>query len=113
MKKNALKINHLFVGGNVRREIKVGQIDIVIGYRFDLYRNKEDKVVVSVDDWWEESITYMDIKITKWDDMKKFKTFHKEMGVDLDTYIDEPISNEEIEKLIKKQFGNQLHDLIK
>ena len=51
-------------------------------------------------------ITYMGIEINGWQNWKKFREFHKEMGIDFQAHIDkkfdEIFTKEAVEEFVKK-----------
>ena len=107
MKKSKLKVDNTQYNVNYSILYTFGEIKINVIYATCIFRNKEGKLGIEIHDCWEESAEYMGIKITKYQDLKKFKDFHKEMGIYISAMIDEHEQDEEsVLKEIQKQIPN-------
>jgi len=85
--------------------IEIGELKLTAETMIFVNKNKEGNNVAEVDFADFRDITYMGIPIDAYEGWKKFTKFHKEMGIDFNTAIDnkfrEVMNDDAVNYLIK------------
>ena len=85
--------------------IEVGELKVIAETQVWIHKDDDGNNKADTDFADISDITYMGIPINGYDNWRKFREFHKEMGIDFDKAIDakyrEVITEEAINELIK------------
>ena len=100
-----MKITHKTLMVNVEFPIEVGQLKTTAIAQLFVTKDDKGKNEAGVEFIDMGEITYMGMTIEGYTNWKKFKDFHKEMGLDfdklLDNEFDKVMTDEAVENLIK------------
>jgi len=95
-----VKITHKTLMVNLEFPIEVGQVKLNAISQAFIYKNKESGELEGDFDFSDyNNITYMGMPVDGFTGMTKLKTFHKELGINLDILI-----NKEFDKVISDEF---------
>jgi hypothetical protein len=97
---------------SIYETIEIGSIVVEICNYCDVHYNNDKKLVVSADDWEIHKLEYQGIQISTYQNIQKFKQFHKEMGIDLDDKITSLSVDDATESVINKYGEDVLKKLL-
>lgn len=93
---------------NFKAPVKVGELEATLHAAVWVYDTGEGRKNFDCEFMDVEDISYMGMKIEGYDNWKKFKNFHKEMGIDFDKILNDKFSDIFTEKSINaliKRYG--------
>lgn len=100
-----LKIKNKNLNLMIEFPIEIGELKVVAQTQVWVYKNEDGTNTADADFVDIEDITYMGIPIKGYQNWRKFKEFHLEMGIDFDKVINEKykenVTKEAINELIK------------
>lgn len=97
-----LKITTKVLRVNVDFPIEVGQLKTTATAQLYIYHNKDGSKRCDVDFMDQRDTTYMGISIEGYENYRKFRDFHKEMGIDFDDLLDK-----EFDKVWTEEFTDE------
>lgn len=96
-----MKLTHQSFMLNIEEAVQVGELKATLVAQVMGSKDLFDIEFMDITD-----ITYMGIEINGWQNYKKFKEFHKEMGIDFDAHLnkkfDEIFTTEAVKEIVKK-----------
>lgn len=87
-------------------DVQVGELKARLQAGVFVHKNKDGENTYDSDFRDVDNISYMGIEIKGYDDWKKFRAFHKEMGINFDAALDvefnKVMTKERLDKLVKE-----------
>lgn len=107
------KFSSVWIQVTIHTTVKVGDIKLVVASHCEVGRKREKiegtndwqdvtpkEIKIYENDWDFHEIEYMGMKITKYDAMRKFFDFHKEMGLDIRQAAADQVNHEVLVKSV-------------
>lgn len=112
MTKSKLEFDNPHVNFTVKKTIKIGNIIINMTAPCEVYYSTNNGAYAEALDYWGiKTIEYNDIVIDDYKNIRKFRDFHKDMGIDIEEEMKkhrDDLENEQLLKVVPKAIINFL-----